>query len=277
MLAACNTLAQRAHSKFWAKKAANKPIVIVYHAQNETSIQCASATKSLRYVRRRAAAIHSMAQQVARTLRRLGTPEALTGAVVHGFGRGSAQLGFPTANLEIDWTDGAKTPAAQRIRTFVDTHDTGIYAAWAQVADGDDSGVQGGRERARMERRGRPVSVAAMARARARAVDAPLGRRHFGDLERKTVEAWLLHDFAAVIFYGRTLSDAFTNRGLRAARAQVRLVGWFGCRHSRGRRFRRSRELGDAREVDVTGSSPRAASAASMLRRAPKRRRADSC
>ena len=29
------------------------------------------------------------------------------------------------------------------------------------------------------------------------AVDAPLGRRHFGDLERKTVEAWLLHDFAA--------------------------------------------------------------------------------
>ena len=82
-----------------------------------------------------------MAQQVARTLRRLGTPEALTGAVVHGFGRGSAQLGFPTANLEIDWTDGAKAPAAARIRTFVDTHDTGIYAAWAQVADGPDSGV----------------------------------------------------------------------------------------------------------------------------------------
>ena len=39
---------------------------------------------------------------------------------------------------------------------------------------------------------------------RAYAVDAPLGRRHFGDLERKTVEAWLLHD-AAADFYGRTL------------------------------------------------------------------------
>ena len=39
---------------------------------------------------------------------------------------------------------------------------------------------------------------------RAYAVDAPLARRHFGDLERKTVEAWLLHDFAAD-FYGRTL------------------------------------------------------------------------
>ena len=32
---------------------------------------------------------------------------------------------------------------------------------------------------------------------RAYAVDATLARRHFGDLERKTVEAWLLHDFAA--------------------------------------------------------------------------------
>ena len=104
---------------------------------------------------------------------------ALTGAVVHGFGRGSAQLGFPTANLEIDWTDGAKTPAAQRIRNFVDTHDTGIYAAWAQVADGPDSGVYKA-----------AVSVG--------------WNPHFGDLERKTVEAWLLHDFAAD-FYGRTL------------------------------------------------------------------------
>ena len=120
-----------------------------------------------------------MAQQLARTLRRLPTPEALTGAVVHGFGRGSAQLGFPTANLEIDWTDGAKTPAAQRIRNFVDTHDTGIYAAWAQVADGDDSGIYKA-----------AVSVG--------------WNPHFGDLERKTVEAWLLHDFAAD-FYGRTL------------------------------------------------------------------------
>ena len=120
-----------------------------------------------------------MAQQVARTLRRLGTPEALTGAVVHGFGRGSAQLGFPTANLEIDWTDGAKTPAAQRIRNFVDANDTGIYAAWAQVADGPDSGVYKA-----------AVSVG--------------WNPHFGDLERKTVEAWLLRDFAAD-FYGRTL------------------------------------------------------------------------
>ena len=76
-----------------------------------------------------------MAQQVARTLRRLGTPEALTGAVVHGFGRGSAQLGFPTANLEIDWTAARRRRRASD-STFVDTHDTGIYAAWAQVADG---------------------------------------------------------------------------------------------------------------------------------------------
>ena len=148
-----------------------------------------------------------MAQQVARTLRRLGTPEALTGAVVHGFGRGSAQLGFPTANLEIDWTDGAKAPAAQRIRTFVDTHDTGIYAAWAQVADGDDRGVY----KAAVSVGWNPCAGGVPSLASRRWRLGPrvrrrraLARRHFGDLERKTVEAWLLHDFAAD-FYGRTL------------------------------------------------------------------------
>ena len=46
--------------------------------------------------------------------------------------------------------------------------------------------------------------VAAMAFGGARTPSTRLGRRHFGDLERKTVEAWLLHDFAAD-FYGRTL------------------------------------------------------------------------
>jgi riboflavin kinase len=120
-----------------------------------------------------------MAQQLARTLRRLPTPESLTGAVVHGFGRGSAQLGFPTANLEIDWSDAEKAPAAGRIRNFVDSHDTGIYAAWAQVADGANRGVYKA-----------AVSVG--------------WNPHFGDLERKTIEAWLLHDFAED-FYGRML------------------------------------------------------------------------
>ena len=52
-----------------------------------------------------------------------------------------------------------------------------------------------------------PVTrVAAMAFGAARTPSPRphASRRHFGDLERKTVEAWLLHDFAAD-FYGRTL------------------------------------------------------------------------
>ena len=51
--------------------------------------------------------------------------------------RGPGTLGGAASSS----TDGAKAPAAQRIRNFVDTHATGIYAAWAQVADGDDRAV----------------------------------------------------------------------------------------------------------------------------------------
>ena len=44
------------------------------------------------------------------------------GTVVHGFGRGSKQLGFPTANLE-----------SSAVSEFVDKHPTGIYAGFARV------------------------------------------------------------------------------------------------------------------------------------------------
>ena len=154
-----------------------------------------------------------MAQQLARTLRRLPTPESLTGAVVHGFGRGSAQLGFPTANLEIDWTDGAKTPAAQKIRNFVDTHDTGIYAAWAQVADGDDSGVY----KAAVSVGWNPCAGGVPSLRRRRAARTQALRRPRAQDRRGVAAARLRR--------GLLWKDAaFTNRGLRAARAQVRFA-----------------------------------------------------
>ena len=175
-----------------------------------------------------------MAQQVARTLRRLGTPEALTGAVVHGFGRGSAQLGFPTANLEIDWTDGAKAPAAQRIRNFVDTHDTGIYAAWAQVADGDDRGVY----KAAVSVGWNPCAggVPSLASRRWRLGPRVRRRRAARTQALRRPRAQDRRGVAAARLRRRLLwkDAAFTNRGLRAARAQVRFVGWFGRRYSCG-------------------------------------------
>jgi FAD synthase len=59
-----------------------------------------------------------------------GESVILRGKVVHGFGRGSKQLGFPTANLEsID------------AKAFVATYPTGIYAGWAKVIGGSDSNV----------------------------------------------------------------------------------------------------------------------------------------
>ncbi len=47
----------------------------------------------------------------------LGRNHLIVGEVVHGFGRGNAQLGFPTANLK---TDAAILPPKQ-----------GVYAGWA--------------------------------------------------------------------------------------------------------------------------------------------------
>ena len=116
-----------------------------------------------------------------RALQALQPPAKLAGTVVHGFGRGSAQLGFPTANLAINWAEQLDTLTDEErdVRRFVDENRTGIYAAWAQVASGADRGVY--------------------------KVAMSVGwNPHFGDLERKTIEAWLLHDFEAD-FYDQRL------------------------------------------------------------------------
>mmetsp|Transcript_15282 Transcript_15282/g.61443 ORF Transcript_15282/g.61443 Transcript_15282/m.61443 type:complete len:196 (-) Transcript_15282:298-885(-) len=125
-----------------------------------------------------------MAPVGARTLEVLQTPVRLAGRVVHGFGRGSAQLGFPTANLAIRWDacDGDRAHLNNEERTvltFAETARTGIYAAWAKVCDGPDQGVY--------------------------KVAMSVGwNPHFQDLKRQTIEAWLLHDFADD-FYDATL------------------------------------------------------------------------
>ena len=59
-----------------------------------------------------------------------GEAVIVRGTVVHGFGRGSKQLGFPTANLNsID------------AKAFASDYPTGIYAGWAKVSGGPDSRV----------------------------------------------------------------------------------------------------------------------------------------
>lgn len=52
----------------------------------------------------------------------LGRPHRLTGEVINGQGRGGAQLGFPTANLDL--SEGTAVPV------------DGVYAAWFAVTDG---------------------------------------------------------------------------------------------------------------------------------------------
>ena len=48
-------------------------------------------------------------------------PLELKGEVVHGFGRGSKELGCPTANIPIE-----------PYKDILETLPTGVYAAWAR-------------------------------------------------------------------------------------------------------------------------------------------------
>mmetsp|Transcript_14925 Transcript_14925/g.26158 ORF Transcript_14925/g.26158 Transcript_14925/m.26158 type:complete len:186 (+) Transcript_14925:56-613(+) len=104
----------------------------------------------------------------------------LKASVVHGFGRGSKMLGFPTANMDVRWEAAEKlNEQEETILDFAKRCEPGIYYAWAQVADGPDRGVY----KAAMSVGWNPT---------------------FTDVKAKTVEPWILHDYAED-FYGSEL------------------------------------------------------------------------
>merc|ERR1719230_581908 len=114
------------------------------------------------------------ALKVERSRQRLDPMPRLSAKVVHGFGRGSKLLGFPTANMEVKWdleNDPERlTPEEQDILSFARTCEAGIYYAWAQVANGPDKGVY----KTAMSVGWNPT---------------------FTDVKAKTIEPWILHDF----------------------------------------------------------------------------------
>mmetsp|Transcript_3493 Transcript_3493/g.4902 ORF Transcript_3493/g.4902 Transcript_3493/m.4902 type:complete len:200 (+) Transcript_3493:62-661(+) len=125
-----------------------------------------------------------MVSKITRNLEKLDKPVYLIGRVIHGFGRGSSQLGFPTANLAIRWdakdTDlSALTEEEREILRFAESAPTGIYAAWARVCDGPDDAVH----KVAMSVGWNPT---------------------FTDVKQKTIECWLLHEFDQD-FYDATL------------------------------------------------------------------------
>jgi len=119
-------------------------------------------------------AMSSMSPSVARMHQVLDPMPKLRAKVVHGFGRGSKVLGFPTANMEVLW-DKASSPddlaAHERdVFDFANSCKAGIYSAWAQVVDGKDRGVY----KVAMSIGWNPT---------------------FTDVKRKTLEPWILHDY----------------------------------------------------------------------------------
>lgn len=107
-------------------------------------------------------------------------PTPLRAEVIHGFGRGSKVLGFPTANMRIRWdTNEPSSPLTDEesaVLSFARDINTGIYAAYACVDDGPDPGVY----KVAMSVGWNPT---------------------FDDLKTKTIEPWILHDYDED-FYG---------------------------------------------------------------------------
>eukprot|EP00747_Dinoflagellata_sp_TGD_P179174 gnl/TRDRNA2_/TRDRNA2_29527_c0_seq1.p1 gnl/TRDRNA2_/TRDRNA2_29527_c0~~gnl/TRDRNA2_/TRDRNA2_29527_c0_seq1.p1 ORF type:complete len:444 (-),score=70.44 gnl/TRDRNA2_/TRDRNA2_29527_c0_seq1:106-1401(-) len=109
-------------------------------------------------------------------------PVRLRAEVVHGFGRGSRQLGFPTANVNIRWDAQNPSTLSDDERTvlhFARQHDTGIYCAFACIEDGPEPGIH----KVAMSMGWNPT---------------------FSDVRAKTIEPWILHKFSKD-FYGCTL------------------------------------------------------------------------
>eukprot|EP00490_Sorites_sp_Unknown_P018064 CAMPEP_0114638290 /NCGR_PEP_ID=MMETSP0191-20121206/542_1 /TAXON_ID=126664 /ORGANISM="Sorites sp." /LENGTH=189 /DNA_ID=CAMNT_0001850049 /DNA_START=70 /DNA_END=639 /DNA_ORIENTATION=+ len=97
----------------------------------------------------------------------------LCAKVVHGFGRGSKLLGFPTANMEIRWDLEPEKlqPEAKDVLDFARSCEAGIYYGWAQVSNGPDRGIY----KTAMSVGWNPT---------------------FPDVKAKTIEPWILHDYA---------------------------------------------------------------------------------
>lgn len=124
-----------------------------------------------------------MASQILRELvNKDATLTRLRGPVVHGFGRGSRDLGFPTANLEIKYDEPNCTKFESDILDFMKNEATsGIYAGYAQVLD-PEGNVNNEVHKAAISIGWNPT---------------------YGDLERRTFEVWILFDYGKdVTFYG---------------------------------------------------------------------------
>ena len=106
-------------------------------------------------------------------------PVRLRARVVHGFGRGSKQLGFPTANMQVRWDAAPQDLTEQEcaIREFAETHRAGIYCAWGSIEEGVG---------------GQVVHKVAMSMG---------WNPTFSDVQAKTVEPWILQRFDQD-FYG---------------------------------------------------------------------------
>jgi len=123
-------------------------------------------------------------------------------------------LGFPTANMKIPWSEdvGSLAGDAKAVLHFAENIPTGIYAAYASVEDGHDSGVYKVRclsaqccwcDSAKHDNTA-PLALPLSSPFPSQVAMSVGWNPTFTDVKAKTIEPWILHDYPQD-FYGCNL------------------------------------------------------------------------
>jgi riboflavin kinase len=124
------------------------------------------------------------------TLHLLPTHLILRGTVIKGFGRGSKELGIPTANLDVD-----------ALGESLDGVGAGIYCGFAYIDPSPEEVSVS---------QGEVPSTFPTLQGKVYKMVMSIGWNPFFKNEKKTVEPYLIHDFGGKDFYGSNLSLVVT-------------------------------------------------------------------
>ena len=124
------------------------------------------------------------------TYRVLPSRLVLRGTVIKGFGRGSKELGIPTANLDVD-----------ALGESLKGVDAGIYCGFAYIDPSPEEVSVS---------QGEVPSTFPTLQGKVYKMVMSIGWNPFFKNEKKTVEPYLIHDFGDKDFYGSNLSLVVT-------------------------------------------------------------------
>ncbi|EFX01097.1 riboflavin kinase [Grosmannia clavigera kw1407] len=120
-------------------------------------------------------------------------PVRMEGPVIKGFGRGSKELGIPTANMPVD----------DKAAPWIADCESGVYFGWAKLGEVPAEATAGAVAAAAVSSPSTTTSPAGLY-----PMVMSIGFNPFYNNTSRTAEVHILHDFAGVDFYGAPLRIA---------------------------------------------------------------------